>query len=292
MRRFALVAALLAFALLAAEARAASSPRVAALQVALFQSGYYHGAFDGIAGPVTRRSTMHFQRRHHLTPDGIAGPHTRRTLGRWARHELGGRVLQPGNRGWDVAELQFLLRRNGIAVSLDGIFGRATEAAVISSQRGAGLAVDGVVGAQTLAVIRARHGRLTRPATHASIRAQIGYWSRHYGVDADLACALAWMESGHQANLTSPAGAWGVFQITPDTWQFVEQVLAGRNYPHDVVGNVRVGLVFLRYLLRTFGDTRKALAAWYTGVGRVERHGIGPRGRWFADTVLAIRIHC
>jgi len=291
MRRFVLVAARLAFALPAAEARAAS-PRVAALQVALFRSGYYHGAFDGVAGPVTRRATVHFQRRHHLTPDGIAGPHTRRALGRWGRHELGGRLLRRGDRGWDVAELQFLLRGKGIFVSLDGIFGRATEAGVIGSQRRAGLTVDGVVGPQTLAVIRARHGRLTRLAAHASIRAEIARWSRHYGVDTNLACALAWMESGDQADLVSPAGAWGVFQITPDTWQFVEQVLAGRTYPHDVVGNVRVGLVFLRYVLRTFGDRRKALAAWYTGVGRVERHGIGPRGRWFAETVLAIRIHC
>jgi len=291
MRRFALVAALLAFALLAGEARAAS-PRVAALQVALSKRGYYHGAFDGIAGPVTRRATMRFQRRHHLTPDGIAGAHTRRALGRWAQRELGQRPLRRGNHGWDVAELQFLLRHNGNVVSLDGIFGPTTEAAVIRSQRRGGLAVDGVVGPQTLAALRVRHGRLPRPATHASIRAQIDRWSRHYGVDTNLACALAWMESGHQANLTSPAGAWGVFQITPDTWQYVEQVLAGRSYPHDVEGNVRVGLVFLRYLLRTFGDRRKALAAWYTGAGRVERHGIGPRGRWFAETVLAIRIHC
>lgn len=73
-------------------------------------------------------------------PDGIAGPRTRAALGRWGRHELGGRELRRGRRGWDVAELQFLLRRNGVSISLDGIFGPATEAAVIGSQRGGGLA--------------------------------------------------------------------------------------------------------------------------------------------------------
>jgi hypothetical protein len=291
MRRSVLLLALAAAAILPSQARGAS-PKVAALQVALFQRGYYKGGFDGIAGPVTRAATKRFQRRHHLVPDGIAGPRTRAALGRWGRHELGRRELRRGRRGWDVAELQFLLRRNGLSISLDGIFGPATEAAVIGSQRGAGLATDGVVGPQTLAVLRRRRGRLNRLATHASIRGEIDRWSHHYGVDEHLACALAWMESGHQPNLTSPAGAWGVFQITPGTWQYVENVLAGRRYPHTVEGNVRVGLVYLRHLVRTFGDARKALAAWYTGLGRVQRHGIGPRGQWFATTVLAIRIHC
>jgi hypothetical protein len=291
MRRSVLLLALAVAAALASQARGAS-PKVAALQVALFQRGYYDDGFDGVAGPVTRAATKRFQRRHHLVPDGIAGPRTRAALGRWGRHELGQRGLRRGNRGWDVAELQFLLRRNGISISLDGIFGPATEAAVIGSQRGAGLAIDGVVGPQTLAVLRRRRGRLGRLAMHASVRDEIDRWSRHYGVDEHLACALAWMESGHQPNVTSPAGAWGVFQISPGTWQFVENALAGRRYPRTVEGNVRVGLVYLRHLLRMFGDTREALAAWYTGPGQVQRHGIGPRGRWFATTVLAIRIDC
>jgi hypothetical protein len=291
MRRPVLLLVLALAAVLASQAWGAS-PKVAALQVALFQRGYYHDGLDGVAGPLTRAATKRFQRRHHLVPDGIAGPKTRAAIGRWGRRELGQRQLRRGSRGWDVAEIQFLLRRNGISISLDGIFGPATLAAVIGSQRGAGLAIDGVVGRRTLAVLRRRRGRLGRLAVHASVRAEIDRWSRHYGVDEHLACALAWMESGHQPNLTSAAGAWGVFQITPGTWQFVENVLAGRRYPRSVEGNVRVGLVFLRHLLRMFGDTREALAAWYTGPGQVQRHGIGRRGRWFARTVLAIRIDC
>ncbi len=291
MRRSVLLLSLALATVLASDARGAS-PRVAALQVALFQRGYYDHGFDGVAGPLTRAATKRFQRHHHLVPDGIAGPKTRAALGRWGRRELGRRELRRGTRGWDVVELQFLLRRNGMSISLDGIFGPATEAAVIGAQQGAGIATDGVVGPETLAVVRRRRGRLTRLAEHASIRAAIDRWSRHYGVDAHLACALAWMESGDQPNLTSAAGAWGVFQITPPTWRFVENVLAGRRYPRTVEGNVRVGLVYLRHLLRTFGDAREALAAWYTGPGLVAQHGIGPRGRWFATSVLAIRIDC
>ena len=293
MRRRACILALLAATSFAAASPAwAASPRVAALQLALFQRGLYKGPFDGIAGPQTRRATKRFQRRHHLQADGVAGPKTRRALGRWARHELGDRLLRRGRRGWDVAELQFLLRRNGIFVSLDGIFGRVTQAAVIGIQRGSGVKADGVVGARTIAVLRRTHGRLARLGAQAQVRGQIDRWARYYRVDARLACALAWMESGHQPNLTSSTGAWGVFQIQPSTWRYVERVLADRRYPHNVQGNVRVGLLFLRHLLQSFGETRTALAAWYTGPAFVRKHGVGRRGRWFAANVLAIRPRC
>ena len=293
MRRRACILALLAAVSLAAASPARpASPRVAALQVALFQRGYYRGPFDGIAGPQTRRATRRFQHRHHLAPDGVAGPRTRRKLGSWARYELGNRLLQRGRRGWDVAELQFLLRRSGIFVSIDGSFGPVTQAAVMGTQKGTGLKADGIVGPQTLAVLRRTRGRIFRLGIQAEVRGQIDRWSRHYGVDGRLACALAWMESGHQPGVVSSTGAWGVFQIQPATWKYVEQVLADRRYPRNVEGQVRVGLLYLRHLLQGFGDTRTALAAWYTGPARVRRYGIGPRGRWFAADVLAIRARC
>ena len=290
--RACLLALLAATSLAAAGTATAASPRVAALQLALFKRGYYNGPFDGVLGPATRRATKRFQRRHHLRPDGVAGPRTRQKLGRWARHELGHRLLRLGLRGWDVAELQFLLRRNGVFVSLDGIFGPVTEAAVLGAQRGAGLKPDGVVGPRTLAVLRRTHGRIMRLGAQAQVRGQIDRWSRHYGIDRRLACALAWIESGDQPDLTSPTGAWGVFQIMPSTWRYVENVLADRRYRRDVVGNIRVGLLYLRHLLLTFGGRRRALAAWYTGPARVQARGIGPAGGWFAANVLAMRTRC
>jgi peptidoglycan hydrolase-like protein with peptidoglycan-binding domain len=293
MRRRAFILALVAAASLASASSARSaSPSVAALQLALFQRGYYRGPFDGIAGTQTRRATKRFQRRHHLTQDGVAGPRTRRKLGRWARHEFGDRLLRRGRRGWDVAELQFLLRRSGVFVSIDGDFGPVTQAAVVGTQKGAGLTADGVVGPQTIAVLGRTRGRIFRIGIQAEVRGQIDRWSRYYGVDGELACALSWMESGHQPGVVSSTGAWGVFQIQPATWDYVEHVLADRRYPRNVEGQVRVGLLYLRHLLQAFGDTRKALAAWYTGPARVRRHGIGRRGGWFAADVLALRRRC
>jgi peptidoglycan hydrolase-like protein with peptidoglycan-binding domain len=293
MRRRACILALVAVASFATASPARSaSPDVAALQLALFQRGYYRGPFDGLAGPQTRRATKRFQRRHHLTPDGVAGPRTRRKLGKWARFELGNRLLRRGRRGWDVAELQFLLRRSGIFVTIDGDFGPVTQAAVVGTQKGSGLSADGIVGAQTIAVLGRTRGRIFRLGIQADVRGQIDRWSRYYGVDGRLACALSWMESGHQPGVVSSTGAWGVFQIQPATWDYVERVLADRRYPRNVEGQVRVGLLFLRHLLQTFGDRRKALAAWYTGPARVRAHGIGRRGAWFANDVLALQRRC
>src|SRR5437899_12446785 len=76
----------------------ASSPDVAALQVALRAEHLYRGSIDGIDGPMTRGATQAFQRKHHLVADGIAGPKTRHALGRRGGPNLGSRVMRTGDR--------------------------------------------------------------------------------------------------------------------------------------------------------------------------------------------------
>ena len=86
-----------------------------------------------------------------MDADGIAGPLTRRTLGRRGRPALGSRAVGPGDRGWDVAALQFLLAWRGFpSGAIDGGFGEHTEAALIRYQRWAGLSADGRAGPATL----------------------------------------------------------------------------------------------------------------------------------------------
>ena len=154
----ALLAAAVAVVLAATAAPAqARSADAAALQVALRAVHVYGGQIDGIAGPATRRGVRRFQRRHRLAADGIAGPRTRRALGRRGRPRLGSRTLRFGRRGWDVAALQFLLRRRGARPGpVDGGFGGATAAAVRRFQRRAGLGVDGVAGPATVRALRRR----------------------------------------------------------------------------------------------------------------------------------------
>jgi peptidoglycan hydrolase-like protein with peptidoglycan-binding domain len=141
-------------------------PHVASLQVALRALHHYSGGIDGLRGPKTRSATRRFQRRRHLTVDGIAGPQTRRALGRRGRPKLGSRVMHRGQHGWDVAALQFMLRRRGHSPgSVDGGFGSGTHAAVRRFQSARGLAVDGVVGSQTLRSLRHRGRRQVASGT-------------------------------------------------------------------------------------------------------------------------------
>jgi peptidoglycan hydrolase-like protein with peptidoglycan-binding domain len=152
------VAALVALALSPGIAAARGpSANTAALQVALKALHHYHGGIDGIAGPGTRGAVRRFQRRRHLTVDGVAGPRTRRALGRRGKPMLGSRVMDPGDRGWDVAALQFMLRRRGFSAgSVDGGYGANTTAAVRRFQAAAGIAVDGHAGGGTLSALRHR----------------------------------------------------------------------------------------------------------------------------------------
>jgi peptidoglycan hydrolase-like protein with peptidoglycan-binding domain len=132
-----------------------SNANTAALQVALKALRHYTGGIDGIAGRRTKRAVRRFQRAHRLPADGIAGPRTRRKLGRRGRPLLGRRIMRRGNHGWDVAALQFMLRRRGFSPGwVDGGFGVGTLRAVKRFQAARGLHVDGRVGKRTLRALR------------------------------------------------------------------------------------------------------------------------------------------
>src|SRR3989442_7255237 len=134
----------------------AADAGVAALQVGLHSHGLYQGPIDGISGPSTAKAIRRLQKRAHITVDGVAGPQTRKALGRFARHRLGTRKLEIGNKGWDVASLQFRLAEHGFpSGAFDGIFGRHINAALRRFQDWSALKADGGAGPATLAALAA-----------------------------------------------------------------------------------------------------------------------------------------
>jgi hypothetical protein len=300
LRVLVLAGALLVVSLLLAGQAHASNPQIAGLQVALRAYGLYLQPVDGIAGPATREATRAFQRRVGLTPDGIAGPRTRAALGPLGHPLFGRRHLVRGDFGWDVSVLQFLLHMPAI----DGYLGPSTERALRRWQRHAQLVPDGIAGPATLTAFRTRTGvplpltsrrkairRVVVPAENpATVRATLDHWAGHYGLDPSLARALAWMESGYNPNLTSSVGAWGVMQILPTTWTYVETSLIGRSVPRTAEGNVHVGTALLHHLLKVFdGNETLALGAWYQGERAVRTSGLYPETKSFVANVLALK---
>jgi peptidoglycan hydrolase-like protein with peptidoglycan-binding domain len=273
-------------------------PKVAGVQVALRSHGLYRGPIDGVRGPATSHAVRAFQRREGLRVDGVVGNRTRVRLGRLGRPDFGQRLIKRGMVGWDVSVLQFRLVRRGVGVrGIDGVFGPNTLAAVRRFQNSRGLAADGLVGPATRKALRSKprasrgdKPQRSRGASPAKVNRMLGRWARHYGISPSLARAVAWMESGFQWNVKSHAGAWGVMQVIPATWRFVEDAIVGHDVRRTARGNIRVGILYLRYLIREFGGSRRlALAAYYQGPAAVRRHGLYPETRVYVRTVLALR---
>ena len=160
-RTVALLLCVLAASALAAPARseARGTPNTAALQVALKALHHYSGGIDGINGRRTKLAVRRYQRAHRLPVDGVAGARTRRKLGARGRPSFGSRAMSQGDRGWDVAALQWLLRKRGFKPNgTDGGFGANTTAAVRRAQQRYGLAVDGVAGSSTINSLKRGRG--------------------------------------------------------------------------------------------------------------------------------------
>lgn len=149
------LAALLMLVPTASQAAMQGKPRIAALQVALQSKGFYKGTVDGIAGPLTRRGLVKFQRRNGIKANGKVSLRTRRAFGWLGRPSIGSRPMRRGHRGWDVSALQFLLQRTGFGAGrADGVFGPLTRQAVVRAQRAAEMTADGVAGPKTVSFLR------------------------------------------------------------------------------------------------------------------------------------------
>jgi peptidoglycan hydrolase-like protein with peptidoglycan-binding domain len=248
---------------------------VSVLQFLLARRGAAPPRLNGNFGPGTRAAVIRFQRRVGLAQDGIVGAATRAAL-------LGKKI--PRSPARRTPRVIHRVREGETLAGIAARYGSSIRKLTrVNRLRSPNLIL---IGARL--VIPNPAPRLTADA--AAVRGFIDRWSAHYGVDARLARALAWMESGFQPNIVSPVGAWGVMQVTPATWDFVTTVLIGFPVPRTTEGNVRVGVAYLRHLLREFGgNERLALAAYFQGPAAVRARGLLPESRAFVADVLALK---
>ena len=159
--------------------RGTTGPSVVTVQASLNRIAQNYPAIpkipnaDGIFGSRTEAAVRKFQEVFNLTPDGIVGPATWYALVRiyvavtrlaelrsegqrfyansWATTD----PIEQGDRGIKVEHLQYMLSVLSAYIpeipplTIDGIFGNATRAAVIAAQRRFGLPQTGIVDFNT-----------------------------------------------------------------------------------------------------------------------------------------------
>jgi N-acetylmuramoyl-L-alanine amidase len=250
-----------------------------------------------LAGPASAHAS--YQVRWGDTLTGIAAAHGTSVSALAAANGLdpGGILfagsvlrLQSGGGGSGSGSGSYVVQRGDTLSAIAVRYGTSVSALARTN----GISeVNLILAGSTLSVPEAVAAAMSSPGAVGgawSAEAAIDRWSAHYGVDYRLARALAWLESGYQPHVVSPAGARGVMQVIPSTWSFVETVLLGHAVPRTADGNVRVGVAHLAHLLHIFGGSeRLALAAYYQGAHSVRTIGVLPMSKRYIVDVLALR---
>jgi N-acetylmuramoyl-L-alanine amidase len=110
------------------------------------------------------------------------------------------------------------------------------------------------------------------PTDETVSSAQVGSIAAQYGVSSSLVQSIAWNESAFSNAAVSHAGARGVMQIMPDTWDFIDEQLAVEPLdPTSATDNVKSGVLYLHYLYHLKGgDGQATVASYYQGPNRQE----------------------
>jgi peptidoglycan hydrolase-like protein with peptidoglycan-binding domain len=251
---------------------------VAVLQFLLTRRGVYAGALDGYMGSETAAALRRYQHVMHLSADAVLGPRTLSAIVRRDKVPVQVHVTPP------PAVIVHVVRTGDTLTALAA--GARTTVAALASLNGIDPARPILIGQR----LRLPSGVAALAPARNDVRSTLDAWSARLGVDRHLVRALAWMESGFQTSIVSPAGARGVLQTLPSTRVYVETVLAGHPIPRTVAGDVEVGVLYLRHLLQVFdGNEGLALAGWYQGERAVREHGVYNVTKPFVANVLALR---
>ncbi|MGB7816044.1 MAG: transglycosylase SLT domain-containing protein [Methylotenera sp.] len=109
--------------------------------------------------------------------------------------------------------------------------------------------------------------------SQAQILKLVNKLAPRYNIDANLAMAFIAVESGFDAQATSPKNAQGLMQLVPETAKRF-----GVKDAYKAEDNIKGGLAYLRWLLAYFkGDVQLVAAAYNAGEGAVEKYkGVPP----------------
>lgn len=98
-------------------------------------------------------------------------------------------------------------------------------------------------------------------------------YSNEYGVPEYIVYSVIKVESDYESNAVSHAGAVGLMQITPETFDWVMMLMReelDRGMLYDPETNIKYGTYLLSYLYTEFGNWNTVYAAYNAGMSRVK----------------------
>lgn len=111
---------------------------------------------------------------------------------------------------------------------------------------------------------------------------QVAAAAEETGLSPALLYAVIKTESNFDPNARSHAGAVGLMQMIPETFQWIQRYVHGEElYGDETLSdpevNIRYGSIVLQYLTEKYGDEKTALYAYNAGSGNVDKWLGDPR---------------
>ena len=104
---------------------------------------------------------------------------------------------------------------------------------------------------------------------------EVHKYATEFGVEEPLVYAVIRTESGFRSDVESSAGAQGLMQLMPSTFDWLQESLDGQvTYSTDSLKdpaiNIRYGTYLLSVLLEKYGNRETAIAAYNAGTTTVD----------------------
>nr|WP_210347555.1 lytic transglycosylase domain-containing protein [Agrobacterium sp. OT33] len=112
----------------------------------------------------------------------------------------------------------------------------------------------------------------TRTATADPYATHIAEASQRFGIPQTWIVAVKRAESHDDVRAVSPAGALGLMQIMPGTWDELRARYRLGSDPFDPRDNIIAGTAYLREMLDRYGTVPAMLAAYNAGPARYDEH--------------------
>jgi len=125
--------------------------------------------------------------------------------------------------------------------------------------------------------------------SRAQVQGMVVSTARSMGVDPALALGVAYLESGFQQRVVSPANAVGVMQVIPSAGRWASTMVGRPLDLLDAKDNIVAGIALLRALTRAADTEAQAIAGYYQGLSSVQRNGMFDDTRRYVANVQTLK---